>query len=61
MRTKLGKPMWYHDGARALKKTSRQQNRVPTIDARRMCHHNRPIEMSAAPALYVVGENEMEN
>ena len=61
IRTKLGKPMWYHDGPRALKKTKAQHSRVPTVAARTMCHHNRPMEIKAAPALYVVGENEIEN
>lgn len=61
IRTKLGKPMWYHDGPRALKKTKAQQMIVPTVAASTMCHHKRPIETRAAPALYVVGENEMEN
>lgn len=53
--------MWYHDGPRALKKTKAQHSNVPTVAARTMCHHNRPMEIKAAPALYVVGENEIEN
>jgi len=44
-----------------LNKTKAQHRRVPTLAARTICHHSNPIEMRAAPALYVVGENEIEN
>jgi hypothetical protein len=61
IRTNDGKPIWYLDGPRAFRRTNTQHSAEPTQAARKMCHHKRPRLTRDAPALYVVGENEIEN